>query len=74
MGAKLSTEMTEAELRELVPDSWISVLRFFSGNSTKTLTWFNSRNPNLGDISPVEMIRLNHTQKLERWIKLQIEV
>jgi hypothetical protein len=45
----------------------------FEGNLTKTIVWFATANPMLGSLSPINMIRIGKRDKLEKWIKTQIE-
>jgi hypothetical protein len=46
------------------------VARFFGGDVDKTGTWFKTRNPLLGDISPRDMIRLGRFDRLRKFIWL----
>jgi hypothetical protein len=46
------------------------VARFFGGDADKTGTWFKTRNPLLGDISPRGMICLGRFQRLRKFIWL----
>ena len=46
------------------------VARFFGGDADKTGTWFKTRNPLLGDISPKDMIRLGRFERLRKFIWL----
>jgi hypothetical protein len=46
------------------------VARFFGGDADKTGTWFKTRNPLLGDISPRDMICLGRFQRLRKFIWL----
>lgn len=46
------------------------VARFFGGDADKTGTWFKTRNPLLGDISPRDMISLGRFQRLRKFIWL----
>jgi len=36
--------------------------------NVKVNLWFNTKNPLLGDVSPVEMIMAGRTERLERFI------
>lgn len=40
----------------------------FDGDAAKTATWFLTRNPLLGDVSPRDMIRLGRYERLRRFI------
>lgn len=47
---------------------WDKVKNFFNGDAGKTWTWFQTRNPSLGSISPLEMIKLGRVEKLKLFI------
>jgi len=47
-------------------------IKFFDGDSMKTLEWYMSKNPGLGVVSPNEMIRMGREEKLEKWIDEQL--
>ena len=44
------------------------VAKVFGGDTDKTVTWFKTRNPLLGDISPRDMIRLGRFERLRKFI------
>jgi uncharacterized protein (DUF2384 family) len=44
------------------------VAEHFEGDLEKTLLWFETDNPLLGDISPRDMIRLGRYQKLRKFV------
>lgn len=44
------------------------VAKVFDGNADKTVAWFQTRNPLLGDISPRDMIRLGRFERLRKFI------
>ena len=44
------------------------VARALDGDLDKTLVWFKTRNPLLGDIAPREMIRLGRYERLRKFI------
>jgi len=44
------------------------VASMFSGDVNKTATWFRTRNPMLGDVSPRDMIRLGRYERLRKFI------
>lgn len=46
------------------------VAKVFGGDVDKTVTWFTTRNPLLGDISPRDMIRLGRFERLRKFILL----
>lgn len=45
------------------------VAEVFEGDAIKTVMWFQTRNPLLGNISPRDMIRLGRFNKLMRFIQ-----
>lgn len=44
------------------------VAEFFEGDAEKTVMWFTTPNPMLGDITPRDMLRLGRAKKLIRFI------
>lgn len=44
------------------------VAQFFNGDAVKTVLWFHTLNPMLGNISPRDMIRYGRYQKLLKFI------
>jgi hypothetical protein len=44
------------------------VAKVFEGDVDKTVAWFQTRNPLLGDISPRDMIRLGRFERLRKFI------
>lgn len=44
------------------------VAEVFGGDADKTATWFRTKNPMLGDISPRDMIRLRRYDRLRRFV------
>jgi len=44
------------------------VAREFDGDPNKTVAWFKTRNPLLGDVTPRDMIRLGRYDRLRRFI------
>lgn len=44
------------------------VAKNFHGDADKTMTWFKTKNPMLGDIAPRDMIRLGKYDRLRRFI------
>ena len=44
------------------------VAKVFEGNADKTVAWFQTRNPLLGDVSPRDMIRLGRFERLRKFI------
>ena len=60
-------------VRERLQDIAITinlVATFFGGDVDKIGTWFKTRNPLLGDISPRDMIRLGLCERLRKFIWL----
>ncbi|MFM1906637.1 MAG: hypothetical protein RLZZ591_314 [Pseudomonadota bacterium] len=58
-------------VRELLQDIGITinlVARVFDGDTEKTVVWFQTRNPLLGDMSPKEMIRVGRFERLRKFI------
>lgn len=41
---------------------------FFNGDLKKTMLWFNTKNPLLGDISPKDMIAYGRYEKLRKFV------
>lgn len=44
------------------------VASYFNGDAAKTALWFNLPNPQFGDLSPRQMIRLGRFKKLLRFV------
>lgn len=44
------------------------VADFFDGDLNKTKLWYETKNPLLGDLSPRDMVRFGHYDKLRRFI------
>jgi Protein of unknown function (DUF2384) len=44
------------------------VAKKFGGDSGKAAKWFRANNPQLGDMSPLEMIRLGRLDRLRKFI------
>lgn len=40
------------------------VAKFFKDDEKKVIRWFFTKNPQLGEIRPIEMVMLGRTQKL----------
>jgi hypothetical protein len=49
------------------------VAQFFDGDAQKTVLWFRTKNPLLGDISPRDMIRFGRYEKLRRFVMAALE-
>lgn len=52
--------------------TWHLVVRFFMDDLAKALTWWSFPNPNLGNVSPAEMIELGREAKLLKWVRQQV--
>lgn len=48
---------------------WELVTEYFKGDLKKTTLWFRVKNPLLGNMSPIEMIRFGRYQKLLSFIQ-----
>lgn len=49
------------------------VFNHFNGHPVKTIRWFLKKNPLLGEVSPIQMIYENRTEKLIKFIETQFE-
>jgi predicted nucleotidyltransferase len=49
------------------------VVKVFGGDVDKTVTWFKTRNPLLGDISPRDMVRLGRFERLRKFILASLQ-
>jgi hypothetical protein len=49
------------------------VAQFFAGDVAKTALWFKTKNPLLGNVSPRDMIRNGHSEKLRRFVMSALE-
>jgi hypothetical protein len=61
-------ETLEMWLRDVATTATL-VAEFFEGNSSKTLLWFSTPNPQLGDIAPVDMIKIGRVRKLLAFVQ-----
>ena len=69
---KNSPEFTKEIIAEV--ESTIGhVEKFFKGDFAKTILWFNTKNPMLGDITPMDLIRLRKYENLNKFVKSAIE-
>ena len=48
------------------------VMGFFDGNEEKTQLWFSSPNPQLGNITPIDMIELGRASKLLAFVQTSL--
>lgn len=51
--------------------NWVA--KVFGGDVDKTVAWFQTRNPLLGDISPRDMIRLGRFERLRKFILVSLQ-
>ncbi len=60
-------EPVRERLQEIaIAINWVA--QVFGGDVDKTVTWFKTRNPSLGDVSPTDMIRLGRFEQLRKFI------
>ena len=60
-------EPVRERLQEMaIAINWVA--QVFGGDVDKTVTWFKTRNPLLGDVSPTDMIRLGRFEHLRQFI------
>ena len=65
-------EPVRERLQEIaISINWVA--KVFQGDVDKTLAWFETRNPLLGDISPKEMIRLGWFERLRSHILASLQ-
>jgi hypothetical protein len=60
-------------LKKRVPDAFALVSNFFEKEPDKALAWFYTEKPNLGGVSPVQMIIIGRADKLTNWVKNAID-
>lgn len=48
------------------------VLDFFNGNEEKAFVWFDTENPLLGNITPIEMINIGRIKRLRKFIETSL--
>ena len=51
----------------------LKVVDSFFNNESKSIDWMYTRNPLLGDVSPVSMIKVGRFDKLMQFIYTQLE-
>lgn len=56
------------ERLEEIGNTMNMVALVFDGDAEKAVTWFKTRNPMLGDVSPRDMIRLGRYERLRKFI------
>ncbi len=49
------------------------VLEFFEGDKDKAHNWFATKNPSLGNVSPLEMIKKGREKKLIMFINKSLD-
>jgi predicted nucleotidyltransferase len=65
-------EPVRERLQEMaITINWVA--RVFGGDADKTVAWFQTRNPLLGDISPKDMIRLGRFERLRKFILASLQ-
>lgn len=52
---------------------WKLVLEYFTGDKDKTFEWFETPNPDLDRMIPIEMIKLGRGKKLLAFIEGQLK-
>jgi hypothetical protein len=53
----------------MIPQEYFTIIkRYFNGDATKAFTWFATKNPSLGGVSPLDMIRVGREEKLKKFI------
>lgn len=53
---------------EEIAQTMTDVANFFGGDIVRTVQWFKTQNPRLGDISPRDMIRMGKANRLRMFI------
>ena len=56
-----------------VKEMFDAVCDYFDGDIHKTNLWFNVVNPNLGNVTPREMIALGRADKLSKFISESLD-
>lgn len=58
----------------MIPQAYFDKVReFFNGDAEKTWKWFQTRNPSLGGVSPLEMIKAGKVEKLKKIIDSRMQ-
>lgn len=81
-----ATHLAETSIRYdlRMPDPLVSWLRevataatlvaeFFNGDATKTQLWFSTPNPQLGNITPLDMIKIGRVRKLLTFVQTALD-
>lgn len=56
-----------------VVECFDKIKAFFNGDMDKTYAWFETKNPALGFISPLDMIKSGRQMKLLKFIDNQVQ-
>lgn len=62
----------ESWLREVATTATL-VAEFFSGDQSKTQLWFSTPNPQLGNITPLDMIKIGRVRKLLSFVQTALD-
>ena len=65
-------DLLESWLRDIATTVTL-VAEFFSGDSEKTKLWFATPNPLLGNIPPVDMIKMGRERKLLAFVQTALD-
>lgn len=61
-------------MKHLIPQKcWNKIKKYFDDDPDKTWTWFQTINPSLGGLSPLNMIKRGRIKKLEQFIDNAID-
>jgi hypothetical protein len=61
-------------MKNIIPHDYLKKMKeYFNGDIQKTYLWFNTKNPSLGQISPLEMIQKGRAKKLMEFIDSRLE-
>ena len=79
---RLSENSIRYDLRmPTVLESWLRdvattvtlVAEFFAGDQSKTLLWFSTPNPRLGNLLPLDMIKMGRVRKLLTFVQTALD-
>ena len=65
-------EALEAWLRDVATTATL-VAEFFGGDSSKTVLWFSTPNPQLGSITPLDMIKMGRVRRLLAFVQTALD-
>jgi hypothetical protein len=68
LDALLAAALTQASQRQTLLRYQTQVTEFFSGDAQKCQLWFAAKNPMLGGVSPLQMIRMGRLDRLGLFI------